>query len=193
MRPVGCSGTLVTNYKSTVGKIPLERRPPLHRGGGLKSRTSMILRNFGMFNNYMVQKPLPLPKKMDHRMTTKSLTFSHPFWPEWGAIQMVMLQHIHWARGSYWLKARWLQMSSTHMPQNSSWRWNNPMPSAAVRLRSLPRPQVRSSCQADTIGQQRCRHWTLSSRPCHIPGAFWSRAASAYLMAQLTYRQINTG
>ena len=84
-------------------------------------------------------------------------------------------------------------MLDTHMPRNSSWRWNNPMPSAAVRLRSLPRRPVRSFCQVDTTGQRRCLHWTLSSRPCHIPGASWSPTASVYLIAQLTYRQINTG
>jgi len=52
MGPIGCPETSVMTYKSTVGKIPVERRP-VHRGGGLKSRTSVFLRNVGMFNIYV--------------------------------------------------------------------------------------------------------------------------------------------
>ena len=43
MGPIGCPETSVANCKSTRGKIVEDRRPPLHRGEGMKSRTSMFL------------------------------------------------------------------------------------------------------------------------------------------------------
>jgi hypothetical protein len=41
MEPIGCPKTLVRIYDSTLHKIPVQHTPHLHRGGGLKSCTTL--------------------------------------------------------------------------------------------------------------------------------------------------------
>jgi hypothetical protein len=84
--PIGCPGTSVTNCQSSLRSITEEQRSHLHRGGSLKSGTTLILSD-----NSRLSLPTATPPRM---WAVRRLSYGHAINEPTGSVNRSLLDKI---------------------------------------------------------------------------------------------------